>query len=114
MDCFYGSAVLMNPHNRSVDHLDGSIMGGSQSVHNPAPDASPPPADEAVVASGVGAEALRQITPRCPRSQDPEDAIQDTAVVHPPDTAWLVRQHWIDGGPLMVGEFIAHDSKLQF
>ena len=27
-------------------------------------------------------------------------------------TTWLVRQHRLDGGPLVVGEFVAHDSML--
>jgi hypothetical protein len=76
------SGVLMNAH-RGVDHLDGSIMSSSQCVHDPAPHASPPPANEAIVASGIGAELLRQIAPRCAKSQDPKIAIQDTAVVHP-------------------------------
>lgn len=26
----------------------------------------------------------------------------------------LVRQHRLDGGPFMVGEFVVHDSSLQF
>jgi hypothetical protein len=69
------SRVLMNAHNGRVDHLDGSIMSSSQCVHDPAPHASPTPANEAIVASGVGAERLRQIAPRCARSQDPKDAI---------------------------------------
>jgi len=81
------SGVLMNTHNRGVDHLDRSIMRGSQGVHDPAPHASPTPANEAVVASAIGAELLRQIAPRCTRSQHPKDAIQHTAVVHTWDTA---------------------------
>ena len=48
------------------------------------------------------------------RSQDPKDAVQDTAVVHTRDTARLVRQHRLDGRPLVVGEFVAHDSRLRF
>jgi hypothetical protein len=31
------SGVLMNAHNRGVDHLDGSIMSCSQCAHDPAP-----------------------------------------------------------------------------
>jgi hypothetical protein len=52
--------------------------------------------------------------PWCPRSQDPEDAIQDPTVVHPWDTAWLVRQPRPDRSPIMVAEFIAHHSMLHF
>jgi hypothetical protein len=57
----------------------------------------------------IGAKRLRPIAPRCAGSQDPKDAVQDTAV-----TARLVRQHRLDGRPLVVGEFVAHDSRLQF
>ncbi len=108
------SRVLMHSHNGRVDHLDGGVMSSTHCVHDPAPDASAAPANEAIVAGGIGAEILRQITPGCPRSQDPEDAIQDTAVVHTGHAAWLVRQHRLDGSPFFVGEFVAHDSKPRF
>jgi len=31
-----------------------------------------------------------------------------------PNATWLVRQHRFDGGPFIIAEFVAHDSKLQF
>jgi hypothetical protein len=102
------SGVLMNAHNRRVDHLDGGVMSSSQCVHDPAPDARPTPANEAIVTSRLGAKLLRQVAPRCARSQDPKDAVQDTAVVYTRDTPWRIRQHRLDGSPLTVGEFIAH------
>jgi hypothetical protein len=43
-----------------------------------------------------------------------KDAVEDTPVVHTRHTAWLVRKHRLDDGPLTVIEFIAHDSPLQF
>ena len=43
----------MHADNGSVDHLDSGIMGSGKCVYDAAPDTSPPPADEAVVASGV-------------------------------------------------------------
>src|SRR5262249_25749903 len=46
-------------------------------------------------------------------SQDPEDAIEDTSVVHPRNATWLVRQHRPYGSPFIVGEFVAHDSSPQ-
>jgi hypothetical protein len=52
--------VLMNAHNRRVDHLNGCVMSSSQCVHDPAPHATPTPANEAVVASGIGPELLRR------------------------------------------------------
>src|SRR6516165_1458182 len=51
--------VLMHADNRRVDHLYRRVMGASQRVHNPAPDASPAPANEAIVASGVGTKTVR-------------------------------------------------------
>lgn len=105
----------MHPNNRCVDHLHRRIMSGGQRVHDAAPDASPPPANEAVVASGRRTEVIRQVAPWCSGSQDPEDAIKDTPVVHPRHATRLVRQHRFDGGPFMVGEFVAHDdSRLRF
>jgi hypothetical protein len=44
----------------------------------------------------------------------PEDAVEDPPVVHTRHTAWLVRKNRPDDVPLMVTEFIAHDSRLQF
>ena len=31
-----------------------------------------------------------------------------------PNAARLVRQHRLDGGPLMIAEFVAHNSRLRF
>ncbi len=45
-------------------------MGASQSVHDLGPDTSTLPANEAIVAGGIGAEAAGQIAPRCAGSQD--------------------------------------------
>src|SRR6185437_10016696 len=102
--------MLMHADNRGVDHLHSSIIGGSKCVDDAAPDTSPPPADETVIAGRVRAKMIRHITPRCPGSQDPEDAVEDTSVVYPRNTTGLVRQHRLDGKPFIVGEFVAHDS----
>jgi hypothetical protein len=56
----------------------------------------------------------RRRTPGCSGSQDPGDAIEDTTVVYPRNSTRLVRQHRLDGGPFIVGEFIAHGSKPLF
>jgi hypothetical protein len=103
--------MLMHADNRGVDHLDGCIMSSGECIYDAALDAGPPPADEAVVASGVGTERIWQIAPRCSRSQHPENAIEDTTVVYPRDHTRLIGQHRVDGGPLIIGEFIAHDSR---
>jgi hypothetical protein len=57
--------MLMHADNGGVDHLDSGIMGSGKCVYDAAPDTSPPPADEPVVASGVWAKRSRQITPGC-------------------------------------------------
>jgi hypothetical protein len=64
--------------------LDGHrIMSCGQCIHNLIPDAAPSPANEAIVAGHIGTKALRQIAPSRAGSQDPKDAVRDTAVVHP-------------------------------
>jgi hypothetical protein len=62
----------MHADNRGVDHLDSGIMSAGKRVYDAAPDAGPSPTDEAVITSGAWAKRLRQITPRCSGSQDPE------------------------------------------
>ena len=47
--------MLMHADNRRINHLHRRIMGGGQRVHDPAPDTSPSPSNEAVVAGGVRA-----------------------------------------------------------
>ena len=100
----------MHTDNGGVDHLDSGIVGSGKCVYDAAPDTSPPPADETVIAGRVRAKMIRQIAPRCPGSQDPEDAVEDTSVVYPRNATRLVRQHRLDGKPFIVGEFVAHDS----
>jgi len=55
--------MLMHADNGSVGHLNSGIMGSGKYLYDPAPDTSPPPANEAVIASGVRAERFRQIAP---------------------------------------------------
>jgi hypothetical protein len=49
----------MDPHHRGVDHLDVPIMSTRECFDDLAPDASPTPASEAVVAGGIWAKAVR-------------------------------------------------------
>jgi hypothetical protein len=64
--------------------------------------------------AGAGHINFRQVPPRRPRPQDPEDAIEDTPVVHAGNAARLVREHRFDDAAFAVTEFIAHDSMLSF
>ena len=42
--------MLMHADAGGVDHLHSGIVGSSKCVHDTAPDTSPPPTDEAVIA----------------------------------------------------------------
>jgi hypothetical protein len=106
--------MLMHANNGGVDHLDSSIVSTGKRVYDAAPDTSPPPADETIIADRVRTKMTRQIAPRCPGSQDPEDAVEDTSVVYPRNATRLIRQHGLDGNPFVICEFVAHDSSPQF
>src|ERR1044072_1251966 len=108
------SGVLMHADNRRIDNLYGCVMRGGQRIHNPAPDACPSPTDKAIVAGGVGAKVHRHIAPRCAGTQDPKDAIEHATIIYAPNAARLVRQHRLDGGPFVIAEFVAHESRLRF
>ena len=104
----------MHADNGRVDHLDSGIVGYGKCVDDAAPDTSPSPADETVVAGRVRAKMIRQIAPRCPGSQDLEDAVEHTSVVYPRNATRLIRQHGLDSNPFMISEFVTHDSSPQF
>src|SRR5271167_5111269 len=40
--------------------------------------------------------------------------IEHATVIYTPNATRLVRQHRFDGGPFIIAEFVAHDSRLQF
>jgi hypothetical protein len=47
-------------------------------------------------------------------SLDPlADAIEHANVIYTPNAARRVWQHRLDGGPFMIAEFVAHDSRLR-
>src|ERR1039458_1449730 len=104
----------MHADSRRIDHLHGCVMRGGESVHYPTPDARPSPANETIVASGVRAKIVRQIAPRCSGTQDPKDAVQHAPVIYTRHATRLVWQERLDGCPFIVGEFVAHDSRLLF
>ena len=99
--------MLVHAHDRRIDHLHRRIMSSGQHLHDPVPDAGPPPANEPIVASGTGSVGLRQIAPRCARPQDPEGTIEETPVIYARDVAWFVREHRFDDAPFAVAQFIS-------
>lgn len=72
----------MHTNNRRLDHLHGGIMGAGKCGHEPGPHARPSPADEPIVAGRVRTEGVWQVPRWCSRSQNPEDAIENTPVIH--------------------------------
>ncbi len=50
--------MLMHADNGDIDHLDSGIMGRGKRTYDAASDASAPPADQAVVASGEWAKPV--------------------------------------------------------
>src|SRR3954453_10567994 len=100
----------MHAHNRCVDHLHGGVVGPGERAHDLGPDARSSPANKTIVAGRVRTGVIRQISPWRPRSQDPEDATEDATVIHSWHAARLIRQHRLDRRPLIVCEFVAHDS----
>ena len=82
----------MHANDGCVDHLHRNIMIPGECAHNLGPNASSSPANETIVAGRVRAEVVRQVAPWRPRSQDPEDAVEDTRIIHSWHAARLVRQ----------------------
>jgi hypothetical protein len=107
-------SVLVHADDRGIDHLHRRVTTGGQCIHDPVPDASPPPPNEAIVTSGAGTVVLRQVAPWRTGTQDLKDAIEHATVIYAPNAARLVRQHRFDGGPFVIAEFVAHDSRLRF
>jgi hypothetical protein len=69
---------------------------------------------EQIVMSRTGSVDSRQIAPGRAGPQDPEDAIKDSPVVHAGNATRFVREHRPNDVPFEVGEFVTHDSMLQF
>jgi hypothetical protein len=70
------------------------------------------PANEAVVAGSARAVAFEQIAPGRTRFQGSKDAVENASVVHPWNTARLIRKHRSDDAPFRLGALVAYDSWL--
>jgi hypothetical protein len=51
----------MHAHDGGINHLHRRVMTGSQRFHDLVPDASLPPTNEAIIASGAGTIGLWQM-----------------------------------------------------
>src|SRR5664279_495126 len=83
--------VLVHADDGGINHLHRRVMTGSKRIHDPVPDASPPPPNEAIVTGGAGTVGFREVAPWRTRAQNPEDAIEHATVIYTPNTARLVR-----------------------
>src|ERR1700738_2562432 len=107
-------SVLVHANNGGIDHLHRRVMTGGQRIHDPVPYASLPPTNEAIITSSAGTIGFRQIAPWRARTQDPKDAVEHASVIYARNAARLVRQHWLDRGPFIIGEFVAHENQAPF
>jgi hypothetical protein len=99
----------MHAHDRAVDHLHLAVVGFHDGVHQAVPDAILAPAVEAIVGRRVRPVSLGKIAPGCTGAQNPEDTVENLAVVlrlHSPPPR---RQERLDDAPLEVGQVVAHD-----
>lgn len=98
----------MGANYRAVDHLHLGVFPMRYGSLDTTPNACATPTHEAIVAGGVGTVSLRQITPRCSRSQNPENAVQDTPVILTRDVSRFARKDWCDQPPFGVREGVSH------
>src|SRR5665213_1222162 len=55
--------VLVNADDGGINHLHRRVMTGSKRIHDPVPDASPPPPNEAIVTGRAGTIGFREVAP---------------------------------------------------
>lgn len=99
----------------AIDHdqtpVQRVVVGGVllQGPQHPVPDVRVSPAPKAGIGGLPGPIPLRQITPRSPGSQDPEDRVEDDAVLlgGTPGTRDLGRKQRGKPLPLGIGDFVA-------
>jgi hypothetical protein len=61
----YAGTMLVHADDGRIDHLHRRIVSHRQRLHDLVPDASPTPANKAVITSRRGTIAVWQITPWC-------------------------------------------------
>lgn len=100
----------MHAHDRTIDHLHPAVVRLDDGIHQLVPDACFPPAVEAIVSGRIRPISLGQIAPRCARAQNPEDAVENLAVVLRLRPTPIQRQQRFDNAPLKVGQIVSHEA----
>jgi hypothetical protein len=96
---FCRRALLMDANYGGIDHLQPTIMGLGDGIHEAVPNTCFAPSDKAIVAGGAWAVPLWQIAPWRTGSQHPEDAVQHAAVIHARHATGFVGEKRFDGAP---------------
>src|SRR5579859_7619141 len=91
----------MSANGGAIDHLDVAVVNGGDGAHKPVPYARFSPSNEAIVACGARAIAVRQIAPRRTGSQ------HQTPVIDAGHASWLVRQKRLDRAPFVVSHVVS-------
>jgi hypothetical protein len=114
--CFFcPSRVLMSAHDRPIDEVNFPVQRALLVAHSLqlrqhlVPDAGLAPALEAAVNRRPAAIPFRQIAPRRTRAQDPENAVDDRAMVavRPSGPRLLRRKQWFQPLPLFVRQVMS-------
>ena len=96
----------MNPYAGAVDHPHVPTVSLCDRVHYRVPHTRLGPPTEPVVAGRVGPVAARKIRPRRAGTQNPEDAVQNPAIIDTRHTTRLLRQDRLDNRPLEIRHIV--------
>ena len=89
--------ILMHADHGAVDHPQAGFFETGKGLEEAIPDAGASPADEAIVTSRVGSEAIGQVAPWRAGAHTQSIPLYKYAVVHPRHAARLVRKERLDG-----------------
>jgi hypothetical protein len=98
----------------SVDHLNVAAVNLDDGVHQSIPNAGLSPPVEATEGRGARPVALRQIRPRRPRPQHPENAVENPPIVNTRPAARLVRKMRFDRLPFPIAQLVAVHRPVPF
>jgi len=99
----------MDPDNGTIDHLEVSVVGLRNCIHQAIPHACLTPPIEPVICSRTGTVPTWQIAPGRPSPKNPKNTIQDKSVILTSRTWTALRQNGFNNAPLEIGQVVAHD-----
>lgn len=99
----------MDAYNRTVDHLHLAIVGLDHGIHQAIPNSGLAPTVEPIVGGRVRPVALRQVAPGSAGTQDPKDAVENTAVLARLAASAVLGKKRFDDTPFEICQVVAHD-----